>query len=126
MFRFFILTSLTLASVSNADIFRYSSDGKYVDIKINIYESIRLNENCFAKEKPNCLAYKASKVLATNETPSKTDTIGHPASRNCGSRNGSSRILITKDDKQFDYCQFADGSMIDSWDLYYRNYPRNR
>lgn len=102
---------------------KISQGEKYVDVRVREYEGLHLSEICFSKKNPKCDAYTAT---LTKSSPSitKTGLLGHPASRYCNDKNGLARILIAEDKKQYDFCLFKDGSMIDSWDLYYKHFPK--
>jgi hypothetical protein len=90
---------------------------KYIDVEIQEYEKFRITKDCFKGKAPKCDAFAATRKKAFQRLP-QSELSGHPAVRNCHEKGGISRILITKDNKQYDYCRFDDGSMIDAWDLY--------
>ncbi len=115
-----ILNSLAYAYPSQLKVWK---DDKYVQVVIKEHAGLHLSDTCLKKSPVVCEAFSATKV-ATKPSLAKTGTAGHPASRYCHDKNGSVRILISEDNKQYDYCLFKDGSMVDSWDLYYKHFPK--
>lgn len=94
---------------------------KYVDVGIQTVDEMQFSKECFKGKVPKCDAYTATKRKVTPREP-QTEVIGHPAVRYCHDKGGIARILISSDNKQYDYCRFKDGSMIDAWDLYYHDF----
>ena len=98
-------------------------DDKYIPVVIKEHQGLHLSDVCLKKSPANCDAFNATKVVTT-ASATRTGTVGHPASRYCHDKNGVVRILISNDNKQYDFCLFKDGSMIDSWELYYKHFPK--
>ena len=110
---------------ANADVadLKMQSAGKYVPVKIQEYNGLKLTRDCFKSKIPKCDAFVAT-TKKTLISKSKIPLAGHPAARLCLDRDGLNRIVKDKDNKQYDYCLFKDGSMIDAWNLYYLTYSK--
>lgn len=119
-----VIIYFTYSPISYAETFKISKAGKYTDVQVQEHLGLHITADCTKSKPPKCDALEATKEKVLSKG-SKAPFIGHPASNYCKSKNGSSRILIGKDNKQYDYCLFQDGSMIDSWDLYYKHYPKS-
>ena len=96
---------------------------KYETVKIQEHKGLRLSGECFKTKTPKCQALDES---ARKVTPSKSaiPLEGNPAARLCLDHGGLNRILLSSDQKQYDYCLFKDGSMVDAWDLYNHFNPK--
>ncbi len=102
---------------------KYFNNGSYQNVKIESFEGFKINSTCLASKPPKCQAYLATKIkLPLSKSPLPVE--GHPAARYCLDHKALNRILLDKDRKQYDYCLFTDGSLIDSWDLFYYNFPK--
>jgi putative hemolysin len=116
---FLSLLAVAFAAPSSLKVY----EGKaYVDVQVQEYDHMQMTKDCFKGKTPACDAFSATKKKVTPREP-QTDMIGHPAVRYCHDKGGVARILISADNKQYDYCKFKDGSMIDSWHLYYHHFP---
>lgn len=118
----FILFASTSYAL-NPNKMKLSKDNGYIDVTIRTYQNFHLSDNCFKSSGPKCDSFEATKKKI-ERTISKNQSVGHPAARYCHDKNGVVRILIDENKKQYDYCLFNDGSMIDSWDLYYEHFPK--
>lgn len=119
----YLLISVSAALASSPTAFKMYEGDKYIEVNIQQQGKLRLTKDCFKGKTPKCDALAASgkKVLARE--PQGT-SYGHPAVRYCHDKGGYARILIAADNKQYDYCRFNDGSMVDSWDLYYNDFRK--
>ena len=90
-------------------------------LSIQKLQGLQVNKECAANSKA-CLA-----VLSQAPTKSlgqgPEGTVGHPASKFCGVKGGSSVILVDEKHNQYDYCIFQGKYFVDSWDLY-RKYKK--
>ena len=87
-------------------------------------QKAQFSTSCLKSGKPSCEAWKVFSGKAKTETESKIPLAGDPAAKYCWDVGAKNRILKSADNKQYDYCVFNDGSMIDAWDLYYRHFPK--
>jgi len=105
------------------DEYALFSDGKYHIFKIAIFENLKLNSECVTKgPTPTCKAYLASKAPLPVEKPAFN---GNPASELCSELKGTNLIAFNYEKKQYNYCQFDDSSVVNSWSLFYKRYPKN-
>lgn len=103
---------------------RYYNNGKYEQIKMTEIQKAHISSSCIKNGKPSCEAWKVLSGKPKPESESKIPLAGDPAAKYCWDVGAKNRILKSSDNKQYDYCVFADGSMIDAWDLYYKHFPR--
>lgn len=105
---------------------------KYYDSRAKAYKSlaviekdgVTISQACFKSGKLRCQAWDA--VLnkkALTRTPG-VGVVGNPAARYCHDHNANNRIVLDRKKNEYDYCLFSDGSMIDSWSLYYKHYKK--
>lgn len=88
---------------------------------IEMQKNIHVSADCL--KKADCLALK-SLTEKIKDSPPQNGLLGHPASRFCKDAGGLNIILKSKKNQAFDFCQFKDLSLIDSWDLYYHHHKR--
>lgn len=103
---------------------KFFENEKYKDIKITDYQKAHLNSECIKSGRPQCQAWSTFSGKTKDLTKADTPLAGNPAAHYCWDVGAKNRILKAADGKQYDYCVFADSSMIDAWDLYYKHFPR--
>lgn len=86
-------------------------------------DNMFVNEICLKKAAKPCEAFAKAKTKPT-ETNQKDGFLGHPASSRCLAYQGKNLIFFSPEGKEYDVCQFSDNSMVDSWDLYYKQNPK--
>lgn len=118
----FLNLQLSFAS-ENVLLFQMRKGTDSIPVSIVEYNKLHLTKDCLKGSAPKCLAFEATKKKGTLAKP-EIKLLGDPASRYCHGKQGVSRILESSDKKQYDYCLFSDGSMIDSWDLYYLHFSK--
>lgn len=96
-------------------------NGNYRKVKTIFQHGLTLSLDCIKKgAQPSCLAFSTS--LAAPPPPTSKFN-GNPASQNCSEFKGANLIAFNAQKQEVNYCQFADGSMVNSWDLYYKRHP---
>ncbi|MNK01197.1 hypothetical protein D3C87_189920 [compost metagenome] len=80
-----------------------------------------VSESC--AKKSTCSALTALKKKVTIK-PNESGFFGNPGSAYCLSQGGVARILKDAKNSEYDYCLFPDGSMIDSWNMYYAHHEK--
>lgn len=120
LFGFFVIAILfsqfTQAATWTMDT--KSGAKKFTTVEI---QGINMSETCSKK----CTALnklKPSKLKINNPIPSLA---GHPASKLCTALEGMNRVVTNDKNQQYDFCEFKDKSMVDSWGLYYKHFPKN-
>jgi len=94
---------------------------KHDESKITLVEldGMFVNEKC-KSESVKC--FKA--LMALKKMPQKfsqnEEQKGNPASEYCQSLKGKSEIYKDKSNNDWDFCEFKNGFLIDSWALYKR------
>ncbi|MEK2643743.1 DUF333 domain-containing protein [Bdellovibrio sp. BCCA] len=121
-----IMVSTVLAysfdvSAASLKLEMYSSEKKkYETVSVIDLQEFKISKNCIKSGKPSCQAWDAT------SKKSKTDltgpALGNPAARYCLEMGANNRILMDEKKREFDYCIFADGSMIDAWSLYNKHH----
>ncbi|KHD88562.1 MAG: hypothetical protein OM95_08645 [Bdellovibrio sp. ArHS] len=109
------------AYAENISLKMYSSKTKkYEEVKIFTQDGLKISSNCIKKGKPDCEALRVG--LGSAKEKPQGPVLGNPAARYCAAFNAGNRILKDEKNNEYDYCVFSDGSMIDSWSLYYRHH----
>lgn len=101
-----------------------SSTKKYRPAEVFEKEGVTLSKSCLKSGKMKCQAWDA---VLNRRTPTPTPgvgVIGNPAARYCHDHNANNRIVLDAKKNEYDYCVFSDGSMIDSWSLYYKHFKK--
>jgi putative hemolysin len=93
-----------------------NENGKTKKIAIIDFNGFSVNDVC-ANKLNNCQALLATKLVRSISSLDTKRLVGHPASKMCFAKGGSSIILKDPKRNEYDYCLFPDGSMIDSWQL---------
>ncbi|KYG60755.1 hypothetical protein AZI85_12250 [Bdellovibrio bacteriovorus] len=108
----------SLAALCKDDALKLFSPktNKYEIIKIVTKDGFKISSNCLKSGKLDCLAWKAAK--GSLKTPQVGPLIGNPAAKYCSVFDANNRILKDEKAREYDYCVFPDGSMIDAWTLY--------
>lgn len=97
-------------------------DDEYKIFKTKTVQDIELATDCFKKDKPDCLAYHISQQ---KPPPLKfiDETINNLAAVNCADLGGKNLIAFDYEHKEYNFCRFTDGSMADSWSMYFKYHP---
>jgi hypothetical protein len=114
-----ILTLLFSTQILGAEFTRYLDKNKPLAIQILEKEKLHINENCF-KHFKECESF-----LKKNANPHATadknhNLIGHPAGEFCTNSNGKPEIFFDAKNNQYDFCNFNEQYIVDSWDFYNR------
>ncbi|GEM_PF-655587 len=108
-----------VASDAFAETLTMSLPGKMVRVTTQNVGGVEVSKGCLNKKgkQPACDAYKALSKKASPKS-ANVPLAGHPAAFYCGSAGGLNRILKDSKNNEYDFCEFKDGSMINSWHLY--------
>lgn len=106
------------------DEFTYFDDNKYNNFKITEFENMKLSSSCFKNAKPNCGAYSLS-LLKKNPPVPTSEGRFHPASIYCKELGGRPIIALNYKKDEYDFCMAKDKSLVSSWSLYYKHFPKN-
>nr|BFD57967.1 hypothetical protein CKG001_00740 [Bdellovibrio sp. CKG001] len=118
---------LGVEMVSAADLgLRYYDSIKktYKPLQVIEKDGVTISKSCLKSGKMKCQAWDA--VLnkkALTPTPG-VGVVGNPAARYCHDYNANNLIVLDAKKNEYDYCVFSDGSMIDSWSLYYKHFKK--
>lgn len=128
---FIIMTLLMPGAFASAEEPRFilqmynSKEKKYQNVEVIKTLGVHVSSNCKnTKESKTCMALMALIKNSNLRYVSSTPLAGNPAARNCYAFDAVNRILFDRDRKEFDYCVFPDGSMIDAWSLFYKQKRR--
>ncbi len=88
------------------------------------HEGLVLSQNCFKNKIPNCQAYTKSLKISNNKPLENTKSPYHNnmGAIQCELMGGKGLIAKASTNHESDFCQFADGSMVDSWSAYYKTH----
>jgi len=120
---FVLIILISLQSFAQTSLRIYEND-VYKNVKISEFQGAHLNSECIKGGKPQCKAWSCFLEKPKPRSKSNFPLAGDPAAQYCWDVEAKNRILKSVDNKQYDYCVFSDNSMIDSWDLYYKHFPR--
>ncbi len=97
---------------------------KYRKFSTFIAYGLKLSSECKPKKGPIiCKAFEAStKKIEKIISPASQM---NPASILCNQLGGKNLIALNNAREEFNYCEFEDRSMANSWSLYYKFYPKN-
>ncbi len=85
------------------------------------FERLDLSADCLNQDnKPKCLAY----LNSLNHPIESSKFRGSPASKICTELTGINLIAFNHKKQEVNFCEFKDGSMVNSWTLYYKHYPK--
>lgn len=122
MLRTVLGISIVLISLNAAaEVYTMALPEKKIKIETQSHSGIEVTKSCFPKKSkvPKCDAYNALSEKVTVQKPDMP-LAGHPAAFYCGSAGGHNRILKDSENNEYDFCEFKDGTMINSWNLYNR------
>lgn len=128
--RYILLTFFLLTSVHAEDLqfskMDYTKKKEISISKITLkkFNNFLVNESCI-KRPDQCLALQKTKELPPSSKKDFPIAV-HPASERCILLNGRNIILQNMKNEDFDFCEFKDGSFIDSWNLYYAQSPKEK
>lgn len=127
---FFLLNFLLIASSHAEDlqfsktIYAKKEKISKTSITLKRFNNFLINDVCM-KNPGTCLALAKTKELPP---PSKKDfpIAVHPAAERCVLLGGKNIILQNAKNEDLDFCEFKDDSLIDSWELYYAQTPKEK
>ncbi len=97
-------------------------DEAYKIFKTKIHEEFELETSCFKKDKPECDAYTFAQVKLKNVNI-KHEALNNFAAIHCANITGKNLIAFDADRKEYNFCFFKDGSMVNSWSVYFKYRP---
>lgn len=99
---------------------------KYTTVTVINYQGLPVSESCLKKGKISCYAWSAAQGNKVLPQAPGVGVAGNPAARYCQAHNALSRILLDANKREYDFCVFEDGSVIDAWSLYYKHYGEKK
>ncbi|MCM2324160.1 MAG: DUF333 domain-containing protein [Oligoflexia bacterium] len=102
------------ASALGTSFERYAG-GRFVPQAITEHQGLRVNPEC-AQTPTTCQALKTHARALQSRI--KRDIAAHPADAFCVKVGGSVVLLRDAEKDQRNFCEFPDGSLIDSWQLH--------
>ena len=94
---------------------------KYRKFKVFESEGLMLSADCQLK-KMKCEAFEAAnKKIDKIENPLRGVS---PASQLCSTLDGKNLIAFNHKKDEYNFCQFEDKSLVNSWTLYYKFFPK--
>lgn len=104
--------------------YKVFEDDKYREVKISVHEGTRVSSDCLKNGKINCAAWSSYQGKPATRSKANKELMGNPAALYCWDLKAKNLILKASDGSQSDYCVFADGSMIDSWQIYRKHFDK--
>ncbi len=127
-FLIFIFLSLANAAPHPAvpalksDEYAVFTDEAYKIFKTKKYEEFELDMSCFKKAKPDCVAYTMAQVKPKKPV-FKHESINNIAAIHCADISGKNLIALDSKKREYNFCLFKDGSMLNSWSAYFKYNP---
>lgn len=114
-----IFVIVLISTNALGESYTMSLPNKKLKIETTSISGVEVSATCFIKKGKThpCEAYSALKKVVKAKN-SDVPLAGHPAAFYCGSAGGLNRILKDSKNNEYDFCEFKDGSMINSWHLY--------
>lgn len=94
--------------------FTMLKDKALIQVKSAKLDGVTFSKECESKA---CQAWKVFKSPKSWTRPA-SKLRGNPASKHCKAQGGKGIILRDAKKRQYDFCLFKDGSMVDAWGLY--------
>lgn len=110
----FLLFSIRIQA---EDFVRYLEKNKPSIIKIFINEKLHINEKCF-NDFNNCKKFLKKNANSQKSSQKIHNLIGNPAGQFCINSKGTPEIFFDAKKNQYDFCNFNESYIIDSWDFY--------
>ena len=80
--------------------------------------------SCFKNSKPKCEAFEFSQIKA-KKLIMRNEGLNNLAAIYCEAIHGRNLLAMDSKNNEYNFCRFGDGSMVNSWSLYYKHFPRN-
>lgn len=121
-----VMAGVAFASADSAMTLKVYNDKKksYEVVSTVEFADVRISKSCKKSGKMNCQAWSAVESRRPLTGPAGVGVVGNPAARYCLDHKASNRILLDEKKREYDYCVFADGSMVDAWSLYNKHYGK--
>lgn len=96
-------------------------DEKYTIVKTKTIDGIIFDEKCATQK-----ACEAKSALAKKkEFPSAPHpAMQNPAAHYCTSYGAKNLVAVSPTGGEVNFCHFKDGSYVNSWDLFYKHFPK--
>lgn len=99
-------------------------EDSYKVFKTKKYEKLELTEGCFKGTKPKCEAYEFSQIKP-KDLSIKAPGMNNKSAIHCEAVGGRNLLALDNKNNQYNFCRFADGSMVNSWSMNYKHFPQN-
>lgn len=97
---------------------------KYIKFKTKKFKNLEFDLSCFKSAKPDCEALKFSEVTPKN-LMLKRESMNNMGAIFCEAVHGRNLLALDNKKNEYNFCRFHDGSMVNSWSLYYSHFPKN-
>ncbi len=97
---------------------------KYKKFRSYEEDALVLSSDCQSTSGKRKCEAKLAVARATEKTFVPEPNIS-PAAHLCNVVAGTSLIVLDQKKQELNFCQFSDGSMVGSWSLFYKIFPKN-
>lgn len=97
---------------------------QYQVFKTKKQDKLEFSTNCFKNNKLDCEAFRLSQ-LKNVKLAIKDPEMQNWGALYCDAIFGRNLIALDQKGNQYNFCRFQDGSMVNSWSLYFKAYPIN-
>lgn len=97
-------------------------EDKYHIFKTKEFEKIELTEGCLKSATPKCQAYEFAQIKPKNLSV-KYPGFNNFSAIHCDAVGGKNLLALDDKNNHYNFCRFDDGSMANSWSMYYKHFP---
>lgn len=108
----------------NDDEYAIFIEDAYQIFKTKKFETLELSESCFKTKKPKCEAYEFAQIKP-KDLSIKAPGMNNKSAIHCEAVGGRNLLALDNKNNQYNFCRFADGSMVNSWSMNYKHFPQN-
>ena len=111
-----LLMTVIFCSTAFSKTYFYVTNGKKTRAEFFEKDGLILSGDC---KHSNCQAVQASRQKPnTPDATTGTNLLGNPAALYCSNHDAKSVILKDAKGNEDSFCEFSDGSLVESWGLY--------
>lgn len=108
-------------SLKNGEYAIFIED-QYKIFKTKKFEEIDLTDECLKSGKPKCQAYEFAQIKPKNLSV-KYPGFNNFSAIHCDAVGGKNLLALDDKNNHYNFCRFGDGSMANSWSMYYKHFP---
>lgn len=100
-------------------------EDKYLKFTTKKFQDLELDMSCFKTKTPKCEAFEFSEIKPKSLIM-KNEALNNLAAIFCEAVHGRNLLALDRGRNEYNFCRFQDGSMVNSWSLYYKHFPKKQ